>query len=407
MQEEKLGPDLAPLASAASATRMFSSDDGAWVAAELGGRWLAEEFTQHQEAPPVLKLIAAQRDAVVATANGWMLGRPGQTGALYLATGDAELTYRLAWLVPPGAKSREPQALAAPSGLWAVKASFPLTADRAAIILWRPSSKAPWSDQAARREELWLATVDVSTGKLVAQATWTGLTPRMGGRTVQVGATGGAGGVYVIDQAGGGSRLVAFDPATLAEHPAVTLAPRAPVAGDGAIIGPSGDGAHVMVILGNSRDSGVATEAGLVLSATGRMTTALDSAKLGPAARVQAVGPGKGGEMVWATLLDTRGQGPDRLSLASIASFDPGKDSPTTLFDTSEAGHQSMREAAPIALALDPKSGRQWVALPFQSPDGTVKTGRERPEVDGLVETPGGWYQPGRPRIDEWLASQR
>lgn len=407
MKEEKLGPNLVPLESAASATRMFSSDDGAWVAAELGGRWLAEEFTQHEEAPPVLKLIDAQRDAVVATANGWMLGRPGKSGALYLATGDAELTYRLAWLVPQGAASREPQSLAAPPGLWAVKASFPVTADRAAIILWRPSKEAPWKDPAARREELWLAAVDTSTGEIVGQAAWTGLTPRMGGRTVQVGATGGAGGVYVIDQAGGGSRLVAFDPATLAARPAVALAPREQVAGDGAVIGLSGDGAHVMVVLGNSRDSGVATEAGLVLSATGSVTAELDSAKLGPAARVQAVGPGKGSELVWATLLDTRGQAPDRLSLASIASLDAGTGKATALLDLSEPSRQSMREAAPIALALDPKSGRQWVALPFQPRDGSVKTGRQRPEVDGLVATPGGWYQPGRPRIDEWLAGQQ
>ena len=406
MQDVNLGPHLVALTAAAGATRMVAADDGAWVVAELGGRWLSEAFTEYQEAPPVLKLIDPRRDAVVATASGWILGRPDKAGALYLTTDGAELTYRLSWLVPPGAKSREPRALTPPPGIWAVKASFPVAENRAAAILWRPSSQAPWRDHAARREELWLATIDAATGSVLSQATWTGLTPRVGARTVQSGVAGGPGAIYLIDQAGGGSKLVAFDAATLAMRWSTKLAPPKPVAGDGATLAPSGDGVHIMVVLGESRDSGVLAEAGfLVAAATGEVTAVLDSARLGAATRVEGMTPGKGGNIVWPAVLDTRGQSTNRLSLAAIAAVDASTAQVTQLLDTAEPGRQPVRDAVPVALALDPASGGHWVALPFR--DGAMGTGRDRGEVAGLVETPGGWYQPGRPRIDEWLANQR
>lgn len=420
MHEIELGPDLAPLRAAAGATRMIAADDGAWVVAELAGRWLAEEFTQYQEAPPVVALIDARRDARVATASGWLLGRPGAGGALYLANDGAELTYRLAWLAPPGAPAREPQALAVPAGIWAVKATFPVAEQRAAVVLWRPSSEAPWRDPATRREELWLGILDTASGALMGQTTWTGLTPRMGARTVQVGVTGGAGAIYVIDQAsgqaggqasgqaGGGARLVAFDAGTLAERWSTRLEPPRPVSGDGATLAVSGDGSHVLVVLGNSRDSGVMAEAGLVVAtASGEVTAVLDGAQLGAATRVHTMAPGRAGAVVYAAVVDTRGQRTDALHLASIASLDPGTARVSTLLDAHGHEEQRIRDAVPLALALDRASGRHWVALPFRSADGKVETGRRRGEVAGLVETPAGWYQPGRPRIDEWLASQR
>lgn len=408
MQEMKLGPYLTPLRAAAAATRMVAAEDGAWVVAELGGRWLAEEFTEYQEAPPVLALIDARRDARVATANGWLLGRPGPDGAMYLAIDGAELTYRLAWLVPPGAPAREPLPIAVPPGMWAVKASFPVAEHRAAVVFWRPWSKVSWRDHARRREELWLATVDTTTGTLVGQTTWTGLTPWMGSRTVQVGVTGGAGVIYLIDQAGGGSRLVAFDAATLAIRWSTALAPPRPVTGDGATLAVSGGGTHVVVVLGNSRDSGVTAEAGFVVAAaTGDVTAVLDSAQLGPATRVHAMVPGSEGAVVYASVLDTRGERIDALHLAGIVALDTRSARVTTLLDAISHGSPRTRDAVPLALALDRGTGRHWVALPFQSPDGAIETGRRRGEVAGLVETPGGWYQPGRPRIDEWLASQR
>jgi hypothetical protein len=408
MQEMNLGPHLAPLTAAAAATRMVSAADGAWVVAELAGRWLAEEFTQYQEAPPVLKLIDPHRDAVAATANGWLLGRPGAQGALYLATGDAELTYRLSWLVPPGAPVRESRPLAVPPGIWAVKASFPVAEDRAVVVLWRPSSQVSWRDHAARREELWLATIDTKTGTLVADTTWTGLTPRLGSRTVQVGVTGGSGAIYLIDQAGGGSRLIAFDAGTLATRWSTELAPPEPPTGDGAALTVSGNGAYIVVVLGNSRDSGVAAEAGLLVeAATGDIMADLDSAQLGSATRVHTMAPGEGRNIFWAAVLDTRGERTDRLSLAAIMALDAHTARVTTLLDTAEPGSRHVRDAVPLALALDPGTVRHWVALPFQPRDGAIKTGRQRGEVEGLVEPPGGWYQPGRPRIDEWLASQQ
>lgn len=427
MQEMKLGPQLTRLRAAAAATRMVAADHGDWVVAELGGRWLAEEFTQYQEAPPVLALIDARRDATVATANGWLLGRPGAEGTMYLATDGAELTYRLSWLVPPGQPAREPRPVAVPPGLWAVKATFPVAEDRAAVVLWRPWSQVPWRDPAARREELWLATVDTTTGALIAQTTWTGLTPRMGARTVQVGVTGGGpdelGAIYIVDQvdgqAGGGARLVAFDAATLAIRWSTALTPPRPVSGDGAILAVSGDGSHVAVVLGNSRDSGVMAEAGFVVAAaTGDVTAIVDSAQLGPATRVHAMVPGNEGAVVYASVLDTRGERTDALRLAGIMALDTRSARAITLLDAASQGSQQVRDAVPLALALDRSTGRHWVALPFQSPDGRpdindgrpdirIETGRSRGEVAGRVETPAGWYQPGRPRIDEWLASQR
>jgi hypothetical protein len=407
MEEMKLGPHLTPLRAAAGATRMVAADDGAWVVAELGGRWLAEAFTQYQEAPPVLALVDARRDARVATDSGWLLGHPGPDGALYLANDGAELTYRLAWLAPPGAPAREPRPVAVPPGIWAVKASFPVAEHRAAVVLWRPSREVSWSDHARRREELWLATVDTTTGALVGQKTWTGLTPRMGVRTAQIGVTGGAGAIYVIDRAGGGSRLVAFDAVTLAVRWSTTFASPWPVTGAGAILAVSDDGSHVVVVLGHSRDSGVIAEAGFVVAAaTGDVTAVLDDAQLPPATRVHAMAPGREGTVVYASVLDTRGDRINALHLASIVSLDTRGAGVTTLLDASSHG-QHVRDAAPLALALDRGTGRHWVALPFQSPDGTVETGRRRGEVAGLVETPAGWYQPGRPRIDEWLASQQ
>jgi hypothetical protein len=407
MQQMKLGPHLTPLRAAAGATRMIAADDGAWVVAELGGRWLAEEFTEYQEAPPVLALIDARRDARVATANGWLLGRPGAEGALYLTTDGAELTYRLSWLIPPGAPAREPRPVAVPPGTWAVKASFPVAEHRAAVVLWRPWSGASWRDHARRREELWLAIVDTTTGTLVGQATWTGLTPWMGSSTVQIGVTGGAGAIYLLDQAGGGSRLVAFDAATLVMRWSTALAPPRPVTGDGATLVVSDDGSHVVVVVGNSRDSGVMAEAGFVVAAaTGDVTAVLDDAQLAPATRVHAMAPGREGTVVYPLIVDTRGERFDALHLHGIVALDTRSARATTLLDTSSVA-EPARDAVPLALALDRGTGRHWVALPFQSPDGPLEIGRRRGEVAGLVETPAGWYRPGRPRIDEWLATQQ
>lgn len=406
MHEVNLGPHLVPLAAAAAATRMAASGDGAWVVAELSGRWLAEEFTQHQEAPPVLKLIDARRDAAVASASGWMLGRPGAKGALYLATHGAELTYRLSWLAPPGAAAPAPVALPVPAGIWAVKASFPLGPDRAALILWRPASHGDRDPQ--RREELWLATLDTGTGELVAQATRTALTPRAGSRTVQVGATGGPDAIYLVDHSDGAPRLLAFDASTLAQRWSTEIVPRQPVTGDGAALAVSGDASHVLVVLGNSRDSGVSADAGYVVAAAdGKITAVLDSGQLGAATRVQAMAPGQDADVVWSAVLDTRGQRTDALTLAAITAVDTRSAGVASLLDTSDAGVRALRDAVPVALALDPDTRAIWVALPARSADGAIRTGRHRPEVDGMVDTPGGWYQPGRPNIDAWLAAQR
>lgn len=415
--ERSLGDHVVLVSRAAGATRLIASPDGGSLFAEIAGAWQAESFRNDDLPPPVLRRIDVGGDRVLATAMGWALTAPG-AGDLYLAPGDAELTYRVRRL--GGAALDEP--LEPPAGVWAVKATLPDgAAGQGVAILWRPVA-GTWAEVATRREELWLAAIAADTGKVTAQRTLTlaGRSAPRGMLTVGAGVAADPvdGTIYLasIDR-GAGVVVDALDPRTLATRWTRVLAVppdglAAATTSASAVIGVTGDGAAIVVVVGDNQAGGVRPDLGYVLDRGGAVVKTLPASALQPYWDIAALGPAGPGQVIGHSVLESRRATRRFIGLFALR---PGDGEVSLRFDPGALPR--TRDLRALASTFD-AAGKRALVAPESFEDcrnlgidvgistGTG-TGLDREEIRDAITLPRDWYADGRPRYDAWRAQFR
>lgn len=242
---EQLMKGVEILANAAGATGLALSANEKYVAANLRGRWLHDEYGgRADEVPGVIKLLGAD-GAVTASAHGWPLGAPADDGTLlYVEEAPVEYSYRVRILGQDQTLELQP-----PDGFWQVKAALrPAGSPCALVALWSPVKGSDWKVPQQRRERLWLASVDAATLKVTASKTIEATLPARDGARFGLGIAAGMVGDRAMvafaelpepDASSPAWHVHAFDCATLDETWKVAL----PAGGGGQADEPAGGGA--------------------------------------------------------------------------------------------------------------------------------------------------------------------
>ena len=182
---------------AAGATRLLLSPQGTYALAEIRGRWLKEEYSYSgQYVPGVLKLLGPKRNVVRHT-HGWALGAPDDQGNQWIIEeGPQEFRYRVRLM----GDKLPPIALPHPAGYWHVKGALRAAGtDCLVAAFWSP---VPGSDKYyARRERLWIASIDPKTRSVRATRVLETTLPLIGSERYDHGIAAGG---------GAGSPLVTF-----------------------------------------------------------------------------------------------------------------------------------------------------------------------------------------------------
>jgi hypothetical protein len=435
MPNKTLADGFELLVAASGATRLALGTSDSLAVAELAGRWQREAYGAGADAvPPVLKVIDVGRDVVTATANGWLLSPPGPgPGGWYLTEDGEELRYRIR-----NFNDTTSFPLSPPEGLWAVKFTA-AAAGRLLVGLWRPAAGTPWSDRAHRRQELWLASIDPASQQVSTTRTLTLLTSGYRAAMVRAGVAihPATGTIYLTDVAGGATdtspvMVHALDPRSLETRWTATCErPRGGLAeatGDLAVdLGVPREGEQLLVLAGAGSPNGTIAERALVLDArTGAVGRTMPAKVLAPLWTVAQMVAAQGDGIALGSYLESGAGATRKLRFLGLRIVEPSNGTIHSGFDLSRDAlgerYDPLHELTPTAFAWSPARGRWLVAassfawvrsygitagVPATDLPAGQDSGRERPEVKGLVTFPPTWHRSGRPRIDAWQAAQR
>jgi hypothetical protein len=157
----RMAPTYTLLPAASGASRLYLGSGSSSLVAEHRD-WLDEAYHERaSEAPGLLQLLGVD-GKVSHTVSGWALGPPVGNDMVWLEETGEEYRYRIARTGGNGAP------LAPPDDYWAVAAAVGhATSPLGAVVLWRPARGTSARDPSARRDELWIATVDRKAGTVV------------------------------------------------------------------------------------------------------------------------------------------------------------------------------------------------------------------------------------------------
>ena len=159
---DTMAAEYTVITSAAGASRLYAGSGSTSLVAEHRD-WLREAYHERAaEAPGVVKLLGPD-GALKRIASGWALGGAVGTGEMAWVeeVGD-EYHYQV--VRSSGAGSP----LAPPDDYWAVAGAVGHpTSPLGAVVLWRPVRGASARDPAVRRDELWIAAIDRTTGTVL------------------------------------------------------------------------------------------------------------------------------------------------------------------------------------------------------------------------------------------------
>ncbi len=185
---EQLMKGVEILANAAGATGLELSANEEYVAADLRGRWLHDEYGgRADEVPGVIKVLGSD-GAVTGSAHGWPLGAPADDGTLlFVEEAPVEYSYQVRVL-----GGNQTVALKPPDGFWQVKAALrPAGSSCALVVLWSPVKGSDWKIPQQRRERLWLASIDTGTLTVTASKTIEATLPARNGARYGLGIAAG------------------------------------------------------------------------------------------------------------------------------------------------------------------------------------------------------------------------
>jgi hypothetical protein len=154
-KEAAMAIELETFISAAGASRMYVNSTSQRVVSEHR-RWTAAAYAERaEEAPGLVKLLAAD-GSMLQAASGWALGGAlADDSAAWVAEASEEYRYQV--VRSDGAAV----ALQPPDDFWVMAGAVGHpTSPLAAVVLWRPAGGSPSNDPARRRDELWIAAID-------------------------------------------------------------------------------------------------------------------------------------------------------------------------------------------------------------------------------------------------------